>query len=145
MTITLKEAQSFAAENHLKRMLKGEFFNILDINSIFAVYGLSHWDYRNNNNSFMILRALHCTHFKDMTPELRSSLPVLIADACSPCPGFSEILFKYDMFDQEIKNTVGTEMVVFGGIDGEVTEKKRSWFGFIWDWRRGTVERDYGK
>lgn len=133
--VTLEQARRYAAENHLKNILKSDFFSICSLQAIFASYGVNHWDHR-NNTSYQILHALHCIHYKDMTPELRDSLPVLIADALKSCPGFREIIFP------ETASTVEkSKALVLGDgsvIDAEFTDskpaKKKGLFGLIFDW-----------
>lgn len=75
MHLSSTELKQEVVLTSINKMMRSDFFSICPLDRASEVLGIGI-----KGEAYSMLYALHCVHFKDMSPALRQSLPGLIAE-----------------------------------------------------------------
>lgn len=73
---SLPSVKKLVVETAVNKLFKEPFFSICTLDKVMDLMSVS-----DKTDAYKYLNALHCVHYKDMSPELRQLLPTLVNEA----------------------------------------------------------------
>lgn len=126
MHLTATELKHEIALTAINKMMASDFFSICALDRASEVLQIN----IRGEAAYTALHALHCVHFKDMSPALRQSIPHLIAE-CFNRPD----IFQFQLPSQRITIDVVTSTPANATVVGQPIKTPK----------RGLINRLLGK